>query len=142
MIKYITAIMISFSIWILSALINGLLCWVYLSVIAHFSAGLVLLTTVFSLIFSIPGIIAFCIFFLINVITGKQSHLLFRRLIKGAVVCSLLTGLIFYKSLQWEFAHDFGFIICLGAVAAVSAVFIHRSSILLFFKNENHEPAL
>ena len=73
---------------------------------------------------------------------GKQNNMLFRRLVAIAFVCSLFTGLLFFKALQYEFEHDYGAIICLATVAAVIAVFIHRGSILSFFKTENHEQFL
>src|SRR5664279_5519357 len=94
----------TFTIWILTSLINGLLCGIFitLSSVMYFELiGNVLLVSICSLFFSAPGFFVFWLVLLFKISTHTTERALFRSaLITGFILASIsgLFGSNIYSS--------------------------------------------
>ncbi len=138
--KFIKTVSASFTIWVAAALINGLLVAALSLFVNHDSGELGLtfgLVIVFSLLFSIPGIFIFWLFFIANYFQEG----LFQLLLKTALFTSLFSALIFFGWVGRGFHSDNIWLIIFAVVAAVASVMIHHGSVRNIVnenKNQTH----
>ena len=132
----IKSIFLSFTIWVLTALLNACLGGTWLSVFSNeFSAWQLIFLQVFvcTLFFSVPGMFIFWIVLLVN----WEQERLFRVLLKTAFVVSILSSVILYF-LPVDVVDDQQFFLSLCVViASIASIMIHHSTIKTISANKN-----
>ncbi|MBC7886610.1 MAG: hypothetical protein H7Z13_01880 [Ferruginibacter sp.] len=124
----IKSILLSFSHWVLTALLNALLSGGWLS---FFSTecnpwpGAYLLVFICTLVFSIPGIFIFWIVLLVN----WDEDLLFRSLLKTGCIVAALTSLLLFVLPVDSIKGQQLFLSCCMLVASGASIMIHHSII-------------
>jgi hypothetical protein len=124
---FIKSVFLSFTIWVLTALLNTMLsggCLAFSNEVRYWQETF-LLVFIGTLIFSIPGIFIFWIVLLVN----WRKDLLFRSLLKAGFVISALSSLLLFIL---PFNHIKGqqapISLCM-IIAAVASIMIHYPAI-------------
>jgi len=125
--KFVRTVFISFTIWIAAALINSIMVTAW-SLFSGHGSGQPLLTfamvTALSLLFSIPGIFIFWIFFIANYYEAG----LFQLLLKTGLFTSLFSTLLFFGCAGKGLSGAYWFAL-FAVTAAIAAILIHHSTI-------------
>jgi flagellar biosynthesis protein FliQ len=134
--KFFQTIAYSLTVWLLAALVNGLLFALFFA-ITHADATHVisfLPVVMCSLIFSAPGIFCFWLFFYVSVCNGKGGQPLFRALLVAGSICAgccgFAAGFLFeeYLKVYWMLTGT------LSVIAAGISLFAHRGALISFNK--------
>lgn len=124
---YIKITATTFTTWILTSFINGLICGVYLAIIhKHPSqfAGLAILIFFLSLIFSSIGYFILWMILVITFGNGVYNRALFRRALSAGFMLAISTGIIGLKIFEYELHCD-KYVIVLFVVSAMLSIMIH-----------------
>ena len=124
----------TFTIWVLAALINALLSASCLFFTGHESwPGAFMLSLIFTLLFSCPGIFIFWVTFIST--PKNDAAYLFRRLLKCTIIAAAVSATGFAVLFHGEFANC---IFLLGwsiVIAGIVAVLAHNGFIVAICKN-------
>ena len=142
--KYISATVYSFTIWVVASIISGLMCGIYLIIIEHEMSreSVIMISIFFSFAVALPGIALFWICFMICIANKNTGRKLFAQLLNAAFISGLLSALIFYLLFRNEFKSHAYLMAAFGIASAIAAVFVHRSTFLSVFKNYSHEETV
>lgn len=91
---YLSITIRTFTIWIMTAIINGVLCGTYLIVSAVEPEPFLLIIFFATLFFSIPGFFIFWIVMLIAISRNIYGRALFRTALSTALLLSAATGVV------------------------------------------------
>ena len=131
--KFIKTIIITFTTWVLNALINCLLSGTWLSFVS--SKGepiLYLLVFVATMVLSVPGYLMFWIVFL----TNRNETQLFKTLLKTGMVIASLSSLILFKLPANEIKGQEIFVSICIIISTIASIMIHHTAIKSFDNNE------
>ncbi len=131
--KFIKSIFLSFTIWILTALLNALLSGAILSFTGlNQWPGALLLAFVFTLVFSVPGMFIFWIVLL----TNWNDAILFRIMLRTGFIISGLSSLLLLIVPDNDVkAHFFLLSFCV-VVAAIASIMVHHPIIQSVCRNK------
>ncbi|MEJ7589141.1 MAG: hypothetical protein WKI04_16410 [Ferruginibacter sp.] len=135
--KFFKSVIISFTIWIMTGILNTLLSGSYLYYFSNeFSdaPGTYLLSFIFTLVFSIPGIFIFWLVLLVN----RNSKLLFRSLLQAGFLISALSSLLLFAL---PFNHAKGQLVFLSGcivVSPIASIMLHHSPIRSSTETKQH----
>ncbi len=135
--KYFQSAFYSFTIWVLASIINGITSGLYLILSGKMGPEALMGSLVFSLVFSLPGIFLFWIYFMIRLYKHSGGSKLFIELLNAALLVAIFSGIIFYQFLGNEFRSNNIVLMILGIVATLIALFVHRGTFLSSFTNDN-----
>jgi hypothetical protein len=124
----IKSIFLSFTIWVLTALLNAVLAVTWLSIFSNEFTCLpaaILVVFIFTLIFSIPGMVIFWIVLLVN----RDEELLFRSLLKTGFIVSALSSLMLYILNDDMIGGQKLFLPSCIVIASVASIMIHHPGI-------------
>ncbi len=138
MLIFIRSLVLCFTVWVLTALLNTALAGTWLCLFANeynqFS-GTYMMVLIFTLIFSVPGMF----FFWIILLATWDNENLFRTLLKAGMVISSLSTMILFVLPHGLARHE---IIPLSAciiIAAVASIMIHHFWIKSISTNKKTE---
>ena len=131
--RYFKITIRTFTIWVASSLINGLLCGIYFSVIGNEFSGVggTILFIIISLVFSIPGFLLFWIFLLIGINRKVYARALFRTALSTGLILSLIYmvfGSIWLRPMLPVERYPIGFIV-ISVLAGILLHFKHFKNI-------------
>lgn len=92
---YVSITFRTVTIWIMSAVINGVLCGIYLGIIGYQNESVgswMFLVLICSLFFSVPGFLVFWIKMLFMINRNKYGRSLFRSALSTCMILSCLTA--------------------------------------------------
>lgn len=127
----------TFTIWVLTALINAIISACCLS--GGRSGynewiGAFLLTIIFTLVFSVPATFIFWITFMGA--HKNDADYLFRLLLATGIVGALISAIVFYFSFYAEFK-DYTFSLAISIeIATIISIVLHHSFIVEMYKNK------
>lgn len=120
----------TFTIWILTSLINAAICGIFLSAV-NFNYDTITdnIITIYliSLFFSIPGFFLFWMVLLINLLRYKKGRTLFRAALLAGLILSSATAFLGRSLYVFEFS-------TYSLIPAISIVLSTMISIMLHFK--------
>lgn len=140
---YIKITVTTFTIWMLCAMINGLLCGAYLSFAHHYLSEWladILIIFFFSLFFSAPGYFILWIVLLISFARWIEERALFRVALSTGFVLALITGVISSEIFKDEFPNGkflVALFVILSAMTGIIMHFNHFKKIKINERNEN-----
>ncbi|MEP7142337.1 MAG: hypothetical protein ABI707_05690 [Ferruginibacter sp.] len=132
--RFIKSIFLSFTIWVLTALLNAIFSGSWL---ALFSIELknwptaFLVVLICTLVFSIPGMFIFWIVLLVR----WNKDLLFRSLLQTGFIISALSSLLLFILPVNELKGQQAFLSLFIVIAVITSVMIHHSIIKSISKN-------
>lgn len=133
--KLIKSSFVCFTIWMLAALFNAMLTSICLySFSADFTPrdGNFFLVFIFSLIFSVPGIIIFWIVLLVN----WNEDMLFRTLLKTGFIVAAASSLFLCTPIfDGITKHPLSLAPCI-IIATIGSIMLHHSLIISFFSKK------
>ncbi len=138
---YIKITAITFTTWILSSVINGLMCGIFIAIATHQfhkPAEFIIVIFFFSMLFSAPGFFIFWIILLIGFANSIQQRALFRTALSAGFVLAAITAVISSKLIRQEFPsinYVIMFLIILSAITSIMMHFKHFKKI----KTKNYE---
>lgn len=120
------------TIWLVSCLINGIFSGLYVMSFCNEYKDMspLLLATVFSMVFSVPGIFLFWLLFFVGVVQERRGQSLFRYTLTAAFGCAVLSGVVSSVILYGLFKAHVFIIAIIGLMAAMVSLFIHRRTII------------
>ncbi|MEO6637788.1 MAG: hypothetical protein ABIN25_05905 [Ginsengibacter sp.] len=124
---YIRITFITFTIWLLAALVNGLLCGIFLAITRHdLGAWAGYLSGIFfiSLIFSIPGFFVFWITMMVVFAKWIRERALFRAALSTGFILAVITGIAGSAAFSYEFPQR-NLLICFIALSAITSIMLH-----------------
>ena len=138
--KFIISIFSSFTIWVLSAMLNAILSgtvvWFFSGEFNYWPSAIILVF-IFSLLFSVPGILLFWMILLVN----WESEELFRILLKaGLIISSLSSLLVFILPVGMDKYKLLLLSLCI-VITTTASIMLHHNillSITAKSKNENY----
>jgi ABC-type methionine transport system permease subunit len=126
------AFFIFIGVWFIASLLNGLLSGICIAVFEkdtfNTAAGMILLSCIFSFVFSMPLVILVWLITTIARAYGRKGHSLFQIILNAAFFCALTGAILFINTLGNEFKEArfaTGFCIIISALGAI-----------LFFRNQ------
>jgi len=138
--KLFQSIFLIFTIWVVTALLNATLCGTLISLFSNefnYWPSAILMVFIFTLIFSIPGILIYWIILLVN----WESAGLFRTLLKAGIIISSLSSLLSYVlPVGMEKGEQLFLPICI-VIAAIASIMFHHTiikSIVVNNSNKNY----
>ncbi len=132
--QYIRITFITFTVWLLSAFINGLLCGIYIS-ITKYGPGqrpfYLVVVFLFSLFFSAPGFFIFWISMLVSFARWIRERALFRVALSAGFIPAIITGVCCSEIFKYEFPQKYVciFFIILSAITSIMLHFNHFKKI-------------
>ena len=125
--KFVRTVFISFTIWVAASLVNAALISIWSMFISRYSGERlpIVLAIGCSLVFSIPAIFIFWIFFIAN----YREEGLFQLLLRTALFTSLFSALIVFGVINRGFHRENYWFVLFAVTAAIISVMAHRSSI-------------
>lgn len=133
--KLIKSIFSSFTVWILTALLNAVLSGTVVSILSSESESwpsTVLLVFIFTLVFSIPGIFIFWIILLVN----WEAEGLFRILLRLGFIVSILSSLLVYVlPMGMEKGQLLLLSLCM-MTATITSIMVHHSILMSITKKK------
>ena len=133
--KFIKTIIITFTTWVLNALINCLLSGTWLSFVSpkgEHGPALYLVVFVATMVLSVPGYLMFWIVFL----TNRNEKQLFKTLLKTGMVIASLSSLILFKLPANEIKGQEIFVSICIIISTIASIMIHHTAIKSFDNNE------
>lgn len=139
---YVKITITTFTIWMICAMINGLLCGTYTSFANHhFNEWLVdiLVIFFFSLVFSASGFFIFWMVLLISFARWIEERLLFRVALSTGLVLASITGVICSEIFKNEFPKGKYLIALFVILSAITGIMIHFNHFkkIKYRRNEN-----
>jgi hypothetical protein len=131
---FIRSIYLSFTIWVLTVLLDALLYGTWLSLFSkEFSQWWEAFIAVvfFTLLFSIPGMFIFWMVLLVN----WKQELLFRSLLKTIIIVSAVSSMLLYLLPLGVLRAQLIFLSRCIVIAAIVSTMIHHRKILSIIKN-------
>ncbi len=130
--KLFQTIAYSGTIWLVACLVNGIASGIY---VMNFEndfkdASTIVLSVIFSMAFSMPGIILFWLVFFVGVMQERKGQSLFRYTLTTALGCSVLSGVIFCPIMYHAFKSHVFVLGGIAVLAALISLFIHRRLII------------
>lgn len=125
--QYIRLSFITFTIWLLSAFVNGLLCGIFLAVTRHEPAewpGNLIVILLISLFFSAPGFFIFWITMLVSFAKWVRERALFRIALCTGFILSLITATGCAGIFTSEFHNKYVFILLIN-LSAITSIMLH-----------------
>lgn len=125
--QYIRLSFITFTIWLLSAFVNGLLCGIFLAVTRHEPAewpGNLIVILLISLFFSAPGFFIFWITMLVSFAKWVRERALFRTALSTGFILALITGISSSEIFTHEFRNKYAFIFLI-TLSAITSIMLH-----------------
>lgn len=124
---YIRITFITFTTWLVSAFVNGLLCGVFLAITknepAEWAAYLLIIFFI-SLFFSAPGFFVFWIAMMVVFAKWIRERALFRAALSTGFILSATTGICCSEMFSYEF-HEKYVLIPLIILSAITSVMLH-----------------
>lgn len=127
--KYINITFILTGVWAIASVLNGFSCGIAICLLDHLSPGVLLLSIVFSFVFSAPlvGIVWFVT--LMAQVADKKGNSLFRFVLGTAFICAIVAALVFIYIFRTEFvAARYAVGLCI-IISALTAVLFFRKKI-------------
>lgn len=139
---YIKITITTFTIWMVCAIINGLLCGTYIFFGNHYFSewpGDVLFIFFLSLFFSVPGFFIFWIVLLISFARWIEERALFRVALSTGLVLASITGVICSEVFKSEFQKDKYLFVLFVILSAITGIIIHFNHFkkIKYKRNEN-----
>lgn len=125
--QYVRLSFITFTIWLLSAFINGLLCGIFLAVTGYqpgLRAGNLVVIFFISLFFSGPGFFIFWIIILASFTKWVRERALFRTALSTGFILALITGISSSEIFTHEFRNKYAFIFLI-TLSAITSIMLH-----------------
>lgn len=126
----IRTIVVTFTTWVLTALLNGLLAGTWLVLFPPFKeywAIYYLSSFLTTLVLSTPGYFIYWIVFLTSSAEGK----LFGILLRTGLIISFLSAMLFFLLPFVNFGHQEFFLSACTIISTIAAIMIHHRSIQL-----------
>jgi cation transport ATPase len=119
-------------VWFIASLLNGLLSGICITVFEknafNTAAGMILLSCIFSFVFSAPLVILVWLIAIIARAYGRKGHPLFQIILSAAFFCAIMGAGFFINTLGNEFKEArFAIGLCI-IISALGAI--------LFFRNQ------
>lgn len=121
---YIRITFITFTVWLLAAFVNGLLCGVFLAISEHHPAewaGYLIVIFFISLFFSAPGFFIFWITMMVTFAKWIRERALFRTALSAGFILALITGICCSEIFRYEKYVLILFII----ISAITSIMLH-----------------
>ncbi len=125
--QYIRLSFITFTIWLLSAFVNGLSCGIFLAVTRHEPAewpGNLIVIFLISLFFSAPGFFIFWITMLVSFAKWVRERALFRTALSTGFILALITAISSSGIFTDEFPNKYAFILLI-TLSAITSIMLH-----------------
>ncbi|MEO8111059.1 MAG: hypothetical protein ABI594_13535 [Ginsengibacter sp.] len=124
---YIRIAFITFTVWLLAAFVNGLLCGIFLAITEHHPsawAGYLIGIFFISLFFSAPGFFIFWIIMMVTFAKWTRERALFRTALSTGFILSATTGICCSEIFSYEF-HEKYVLVLLIILSAITSVMLH-----------------
>lgn len=131
---YIRITFITFTVWLLAAFVNGLVCGIFLAITKHEPAewaGYLVAIFFFSLFFSAPGFFIFWISMMVTFAKWIRERALFRTALSAGFILAFITGIFCSEMFRYEFHEKYVliFFIILSAITSIMLHFNHFKKI-------------
>lgn len=131
---YLKIMFRTFTIWLLTSFINGVLMGIVISIFENeFDMGTwnCIIVGILSLVFSIPGFFIFWLVLLFSAARHKRDRALFRSALRGGFILSTATALCGYSLFLRE-ANNYAFVLVLLIIlSSLASIMLHFK----YFKN-------
>lgn len=119
---YLSITFRTFTIWIMAAVINGLLCGIYLSISGYMNDPvpvMIFLSGILSLFFAIPGFFIFWIIMLILINNNFYGRSLFRAALSTGIILSCCTIYFSFNLFRGSEGFAISLFIILSAITSI-----------------------
>ena len=133
MFTFIRSILLSFTIWVLTALLNAAIGGTWLCLFTNEYSGptsTYMMVLVITLLFSVPGMF----FFWIVLLASWEGEHLFRTLLKAAMVISALSALLLFMLPHGLARSEIFALSACVIIAAVTSVMLHHFDKIYFYQ--------
>lgn len=118
----------TFTIWVLTSFINGLLCTTYRASVSHISHEVpldILFIFFLSLFFSAPGFFIFWIILLVKLGRGMYERALFRAALSTGFLLAAATAIVCLELLKSEFSTGKYVVVLFAILSSTTSIMIH-----------------